>query len=106
LTFKTLQTYSDGKVVRWIEEAGSGGEEPENPAPTIKLTAKGADDDSATAAAAAAPKTTGTSTPTAAGSDSTARSLGSAGLIVGVLGLAAGGYAVVRGRPGAGPRGE
>ncbi|MFD3581084.1 YcnI family protein [Streptomyces sp. NPDC058683] len=106
LTFKTLQTYSDGKVVRWIEEAGSGGEEPENPAPTIKLTANGADDDSATAASAAAPKSADTSTSTAAGSDSTARSLGSAGLIVGVLGLAAGGYAVVRGRPGAGHRGE
>ncbi|MGW4911543.1 DUF1775 domain-containing protein, partial [Streptomyces sp. NPDC004270] len=104
LTFKTLQTYSDGKVVRWIEEAGSGGEEPENPAPTIKLTA--GDDATTSTAPAAAPKSTGTSTATAAGSDSTARSLGSAGLIVGVLGLAAGGYAVVRGRPGAGPRGE
>ncbi|MER5513895.1 YcnI family protein [Streptomyces sp. NPDC002763] len=104
LAFKTLQTYSDGKVVRWIEEAGSGGEEPENPAPTIKLTA--GDEATASTAPAAAPKSAGTSTSTAAGSDSTARSLGSAGLIVGVLGLAAGGYAVVRGRPGAGPRGE
>ncbi|MEV6759097.1 YcnI family protein [Streptomyces sp. NPDC051105] len=105
LTFKTLQTYSDGKVVRWIEEAGSGGEEPENPAPVLKLTAKGGDD-SATAASAASPKSADTSTSTTAGSDSTARSLGSAGLIVGVLGLAAGGYAVVRGRSGAGSRGE
>ncbi|SDE58767.1 Uncharacterized protein YcnI [Streptomyces griseoaurantiacus] len=32
LTFKTLQTYSDGKTVRWIEEAAQGDEEPENPA--------------------------------------------------------------------------
>ncbi|MEU9154282.1 YcnI family protein [Streptomyces sp. NPDC048417] len=106
LAFKTLQTYSDGKVVRWIEEAESGGEEPEDPAPVLKLTAKGADDDSATAASAAAPKSADTSTSTAVGSDSTARSLGSAGLIVGVLGLAAGGYAVVRGRSGAGSRGQ
>lgn len=33
LTFKTLQTYSDGKTVRWIEEAAQGDDEPENPAP-------------------------------------------------------------------------
>jgi hypothetical protein len=32
------------------------------------------------------------------GSDSTARGLGTAGLIVGVLGLGAAGFAVVRGR--------
>src|SRR5439155_989881 len=40
LTFKTLQTYSDGKVARWIEEP-AGGDEPENPAPVLKLTAGG-----------------------------------------------------------------
>ncbi|WP_374227053.1 DUF1775 domain-containing protein [Streptomyces sp. AC558_RSS880] len=40
LTFKTLQTYSDGKIVRWIE--AQGGQELENPAPVLKLTAKGA----------------------------------------------------------------
>lgn len=38
VTFKALQTYSDGEVVRWIEEA-SGDEEPEHPAPVLKLTA-------------------------------------------------------------------
>ncbi|MER6539199.1 YcnI family protein [Streptomyces sp900105755] len=86
LAFKTLQTYSDGKVVRWIEEAQSGDDEPENPAPTLKLTAAGDDsagDDSAASAAPAA-KTGGTATTTAAdSSDSTARGLGIAGLIVG-----------------------
>ncbi|MFF4313021.1 YcnI family protein [Streptomyces sp. 900105755] len=101
LTFKTLQTYSDGKVVRWIEEEQSGGDEPENPAPTLKLTAAGDDaagDDSAASAAPAA-KTGGTATTTAAGSsDSTARGLGIAGLIAGVLGLAAAAFAVVRTR--------
>ncbi|MDX3249520.1 YcnI family protein, partial [Streptomyces sp. ME18-1-4] len=39
LAFKTLQTYSDGKTVRWIEEAAAGADEPENPAPVLKLTA-------------------------------------------------------------------
>ncbi|GIH46870.1 hypothetical protein Mro03_20490 [Microbispora rosea subsp. rosea] len=63
LTFKTLQHYSDGEVVRWIQEQSggdgeqsggdgeqSGGdgeqsdgdEEPERPAPVLGLTAKGA----------------------------------------------------------------
>lgn len=96
LTFKTLQTYSDGKVVRWIEEAQSGDDEPENPAPTLKLTAA---DDASAAAAAPATKTGGkTTTETAGSSDSTARGLGIAGLIVGALGLAAAAFAVVRTR--------
>ena len=37
LVFKALQTYSDGDVVRWIDEA-SGSSEPEHPAPVLKLT--------------------------------------------------------------------
>jgi uncharacterized protein YcnI len=92
LVFKTLQTYSDGKVVRWIEAPTSGDDEPENPAPVLKLTA----DD---ASAAAAPAKAGTATAKAAdASDSTARGLGIAGLVAGVLGLAAGAFALVRSR--------
>ncbi|MFF4801679.1 YcnI family protein [Streptomyces sp. NPDC001351] len=97
LTFKTLQTYSDGKTVRWIDVAQSGADEPENPAPVLKLTAKGAEEGAASASSAA-PKSAGSSTSSAAGSDSTARGLGVAGLVVGVLGLAAAAFAVVRGR--------
>ncbi|WP_217552102.1 YcnI family protein [Streptomyces sp. GbtcB6] len=96
LTFKTLQTYSDGKVVRWIEEAQSGDDEPENPAPTLKLTAAGDEDaESATPATKTSAKAT---TVAADSSDSTARGLGIAGLIVGALGLAAAAFAVVRTR--------
>ncbi|WP_330286860.1 YcnI family copper-binding membrane protein [Streptomyces sp. NBC_00576] len=111
LTFKTLQTYSDGKIVRWIEEAESGGDEPENPAPVLKLTAKDADDaegaegGASTASASATTKSSGNSTATASSSDSTARGLGVAGLVVGVLGLAAAVFAVVRSRS-AGSRAE
>ncbi|MFC8348303.1 YcnI family protein [Streptomyces sp. NPDC057280] len=83
LTFKTLQTYSDGKTVRWIEQATQGDEEPENPAPVLKLTAERAG-------------TTATATSSTS-SDSTARGLGIAGLVVGVLGLAAAVFAVRRG---------
>ncbi|MEU3509648.1 YcnI family protein [Streptomyces longwoodensis] len=98
LTFKTLQTYSDGKIVRWIEEA-QGGQEPENPAPVLQLTAKGTEDGAGTStASAASSKGSQSATSTASASDSTARGLGIAGLVVGVLGLAAAGFAVVRGR--------
>ena len=38
--FKAVQTYSDGTVVRWIEETPKGGEEPEFPAPVLKLAGK------------------------------------------------------------------
>ncbi|GAX55759.1 membrane protein [Streptomyces olivochromogenes] len=106
LTFKTLQTYSDGKTVRWIEEA-SAGQEPENPAPVLKLTAKSAQDgDSGAPTASAAPsKTSGSAKPTASSSDATARGLGIGGLVVGVLGLAAAVFAVLRNRS-AGSRAE
>jgi len=93
LTFKTLQTYSDGKVVRWIE-APSGGEEAEDPAPTLKLTAGGG----GAAAPAAARSGDAGSVKAADGSDGTARGLGIGGLVVGVLGLAAAAFAIVRGR--------
>ena len=98
LTLKALQTYSDGKTARWIEEAQPGGEEPEDPAPTLKLTAKGAAQDGATTTTSpAAAKST--SAASDAG-DSTARGIGVAGLAVGVLGLAAAVFAIFRGRSG------
>lgn len=99
MTFKTLQTYSDGKTVRWIEEA-SGGQAPENPAPVLKLTAKSAQDgdSGAPTASAATSKTSGSSKSTASSGDSTARGLGIGGLAVGVLGLAAAVFAVLRSR--------
>ncbi|MHC3473242.1 YcnI family protein [Streptomyces sp. 7R007] len=101
LAFKTLQTYSDGKVARWIEEASSGDEEPENPAPALKLTAG---ESPAPTASQDASSTASTSSSAAGtdGSDSTARALGVAGLVVGVLGLGAAGFALARGRHGRG----
>ncbi|MFD8389580.1 YcnI family protein [Streptomyces sp. NPDC059680] len=98
LTFKTLQTYSDGKIVRWIEEA-QGGQEPENPAPVLKLTAKGANESGSTSTASPAnSKSSAIAKSTASSSDSTARGLGVGGLVVGVLGLTAAVFAVLRGR--------
>lgn len=48
ITFKALQTYSNGEVVRWIQTPAPGSsEEPEHPAPTLELAAASGDDDSA-----------------------------------------------------------
>ncbi|UIX29669.1 YcnI family copper-binding membrane protein [Streptomyces sp. GQFP] len=87
LAFKTLQTYSDGNVVRWIETPQTGQEEPENPAPSLQLVA-----------APASAKSSAGQAVSASASDSTARGLGIAGLVVGVLGLAAAVFALVRAR--------
>jgi uncharacterized protein YcnI len=62
LTFKALQTYSNGEVVRWIETPAPGSsDEPEHPAPVLKLaaasTTTGAGSSSSpTVSATAAPK--------------------------------------------------
>ncbi len=104
LVFKTLQTYSDGNVVRWIDQTVEGQPEPEHPAPVLTLTAAVPDDgDSAApsaapgAAASSAPKDSSTAAASTAG-DSTARDLGIAALVVAVLALAAAGFGLVRGR--------
>ena len=38
VTFKAIQTYSNGDVVRWIELPAKGAPKPEHPAPTLTLT--------------------------------------------------------------------
>ncbi|GHF27137.1 MULTISPECIES: YcnI family copper-binding membrane protein [Streptomyces] len=89
LTFKALQTYSDDDVVRWIDASKPGGQEPEHPAPVLKLVDKaGARTDDKPAAAAPAEKS-------GSGSDTTARALGGAGIALGAAGVA---YGVFAGR--------
>jgi periplasmic copper chaperone A len=40
ITFKAVQTYANGDVVKWIEQSAPGSNaEPEHPAPVLKLTA-------------------------------------------------------------------
>jgi periplasmic copper chaperone A len=94
LTFKALQTYSDGSVVRWIDAPAPAGQpEPAHPAPTLTLTA------AATTGATTGPSVTARTTAAAAGSsDGTARALGIVGVVLGALGLALGGVAVLRRR--------
>jgi uncharacterized protein len=50
MTFKAVQTYSDGSTVSWIEQPAEGSSaEPEHPAPTLTLAAAGASPASSTA---------------------------------------------------------
>jgi periplasmic copper chaperone A len=97
LILATKQTYENGEVVDWnAPPAAEGADEPERPAPVIKLKDRQAGDDhhgSGTAASA-----DGHATAEAKTSDSTARYLGGAGLAVGALGLGFGAGAVLRSR--------
>ena len=86
LTFKALQTYSDGKVVRWIQPSVEGQPEPANPAPELKLTA--AAPAAATGSSSESAKTvTIAKTAQPSTGDTTARVLGGVGLVVGLLGV-------------------
>ncbi|MFC1417935.1 YcnI family copper-binding membrane protein [Streptacidiphilus cavernicola] len=105
LTFKALQTYSDGTVVRWIQPSVPGQPEPDNPAPVLKLTAPAATADSSTGASAgggtnaadagaggggsseATSPTVTTAASVSSNSDTLARVLGGIGLVVGLLGI-------------------
>ncbi|MEU3773506.1 YcnI family protein [Streptomyces sp. NPDC032472] len=95
MVFKAIQTYDNNEVVRWIEEAKEGAAEPQNPAPVLKLTAaKAADghhDDAKKPADSDDHAKEGHEEAAAkSGSDTTARALGIAGIVVGLGGLAFG----------------
>ena len=96
LEFPAAQTYTDGKVVNWNQPTPAGGEEPEHPAPVVKLAAQTEGDAHGMAGMAS---TTGAQTEASAStSDTTARWLGGAGLALGALGLGAGAGAILRAR--------
>jgi uncharacterized protein YcnI len=82
LTFKALQTYSNGEVVRWI-----GAKSSDNPAPTVAVTA--ASKEAAPAAPAATPTPADTSGDSSNGLAIAALIVGALGLITGVAGLTA-----------------
>lgn len=103
LVFKAIQTYDNKEVVRWIEEQKDGAEEPESPAPVLKLTAATGDAHGATTAAgsdsadkgdaaegAKDEQTTASASSSSSSSDTTARVLGIVGIVIGVAGVAFG----------------
>ncbi len=103
LVFKALQSYENGDVVRWIDEAKDGQPEPAKPAPVLKLSkAASADGHGVSATASATPSAAAdghghgdaakndTASSDDKASDSTARVLGVVGIVVGVIGTAVG----------------
>ncbi|MFI6419220.1 YcnI family protein [Streptomyces sp. NPDC050842] len=110
LVLKAIQTYDNKEVVRWIEEAKEGADEPQNPAPVLKLSA--ASDDhhgAATSPSASASASTDAkgghddkagaheekTAAASSSSDTTARILGVIGILVGIAGVA---FGVLAGR--------
>lgn len=99
LTFKTIQTYSDGKVVSWIQ-----GPDADSPAPTVNVTAAGGftqdqSGDAGPPAPGTADAATTTPTPakpataatkTVAARSGASKGLGIAALIIAIAALLAG----------------
>ncbi len=92
LEFRTVQTYSNGQVVHWIDPSLTA----EHPSPRINVTAKGgvvqevAGDEAGPQAGArrSSPATGATTAASSSGSSGNAsQALGIAGLVVGILGL-------------------
>lgn len=107
LTFKAVQTYSDGKSTSWIDVAAPGSiAEPEHPAPVLTLGAAGSSaagssaDGSATPASATAPSvsaTAGTSasgTSVAPGTSAASTDAATTGIALGIIGVLLGGAAL------------
>jgi uncharacterized protein YcnI len=88
--FPTIQTYSDGTVVKWNQSTPADGDEPDNPAPTLYINdAPPSDTESGVTIAA---------TSDAESTASTALILATAGLALGVIALVLGAFAFVRAR--------
>ncbi|PRZ29497.1 uncharacterized protein CLV47_1336 [Antricoccus suffuscus] len=85
VTFKAIQTYSDGTTVNWVEEA-SGSTEPEHPAPALTLSS---------APATSAHGASASSAPATSASADSVDGLGVTGVILGGVGLLAGVAALV-----------
>jgi uncharacterized protein YcnI len=97
LTFKALQTYSDGDVVRWIGAEGS-----DNPAPVVSVTSG---DETAAAATPAPTQAAATPTPASTESGDGGEGLAIVALIVGALGLIAGAAGLLAARRASGRSG-
>lgn len=97
LVFKALQTYSDGEVVRWIEETPASGEEPEHPAPVLTITEATGDEHGATEPAEDDETASGAENEDSdddSDDDSDSNTLAVIALVVGALGLVTGGVAL------------
>lgn len=94
LVMPTTQTYDNGEVVNWDAPTPPNGEEPEHPAPTVKLV----ENTEGGHSHGSAPAPEQEHAEAAGSADDTARWLGGAGLLVGALGVGIGAGALARSR--------
>lgn len=88
--FPTIQTYSNGDVVKWDEQTPADGDEPDHPAPTLYINDPPPPTTESGLTVAA--------TDDAASTASSALILGTAGLALGVIALVLAAFAFVRSR--------
>jgi uncharacterized protein YcnI len=103
LTFKTIQTYSNGDVVRWIDVPQPGQPAPDHPAPVLTLSAGAAEAPAAANAAGSAAGSAASGAAVTSGSDGMARAIAIGGVVIGLLGLAVAGLTWRRGKAAAVP---
>lgn len=92
VSFDTIQTYSDGSVVKWDEPTEAGAAEPEHPAPVLTINAA-----ATSAATSSAPSVVAAPQASSDSNDSDSGVwFGVGGLAVGVVALLVALYAVTR----------
>jgi uncharacterized protein len=85
VVFKAIQTYSNGKTVRWIDPVTPGGPEAEHPTPILELTSPEGDATPTTSAPASNGGTT--ASVSASTKDNSARALGIIAIVLGAVAL-------------------
>jgi uncharacterized protein len=93
LTFKAIQSYSDGKEVDWTEVPAQGSTaEPEHPAPTLHLPAGSSSSQAASDGSSSAPTVTASA---AASSKGASKGAATTGIALGAIGVALGAAALL-----------
>lgn len=97
-SFPATQVYDDGKVVEWATEPVDGGEEPQAPAPQLRIVEAGNEDGGQHGASHDRPDPHAATDADAGvpSSDSLARGIGVGGVVIGAAGLGFGAMALRR----------
>jgi periplasmic copper chaperone A len=99
LAFKVLQTYSDGKIVRWIQTPVEGQPEPDNPTPILTITPASGAATSSNPTSGRGDSVAGAAAPAAAASSPKSNNTwGIVGSLLGLIGAVLGGAAYARTR--------